>query len=313
MSYNFIALLGADDPEMRAIKSVLEINKIKTVFATKNGQRVHPGNAYDADAPEVPSGMGIIVIECGWNGMSDVIVIDHHRPGDPGYGKDCSQYWTASSLGQIYELLGLPRNEEASLVAAIDHCAADAFQGRCPGVDAESARLTRRRQIDESFPDLTSADRERMLSPIMTALGFAGLATITMGASHAVLDFASPNVAGFEPTSVGVLDPGYSYQYLMLQQIWLEKFSEQYDGMIFLHRDVSGGPEKCVFNGKPETVRAFIEDWAPRRGLVRIYGNPERGYAGGYIEPRATPQATSPGRIKRLFSGVTRLIAAPRG
>jgi hypothetical protein len=33
-----------------------------------------------------------------------------------------------------------------------------------------------------------------------------------------------------------------------------------------------------------ETVHTFMEEWAPAHGLQRIYGCPERGYAGGYVK-----------------------------
>ena len=308
---NFVAVVGADDPEMKEIVEILATNGVETIFAERGGRRVHPGNAYDADAPEVPTGAKIIAIECGWPGMADVTVIDHHRPGDPGYGMGASEYWEASSIGQVYGLMGIPSNPEAKAVAAVDHCAADAMHGRCPGVDAETARATRRRQINAAFPNLTARDREALLEPIMTALGFAGLATVEIGGSHAILDFASQSVAPFEPTGIPTLAAGYSYEYLMLQQIWMENLSRQFDGMIFLHRDVEGGPEKCVFNGKQETARAFMNEWAPSRGLVQIYGNPERGYAGGYIEPGSNKK--TPKHIKKLFSNITKLISTPRG
>src|SRR5690606_34294520 len=35
-----------------------------------------------------------------------------------------------------------------------------------------------------------------------------------------------------------------------------------------------------------EMVRAFLESWAPREGLVDIYGDPARGFAGGYVGGR---------------------------
>lgn len=30
-------------------------------------------------------------------------------------------------------------------------------------------------------------------------------------------------------------------------------------------------------------VKAFVEEWAPSQGLVDIYDEPARGFAGGYL------------------------------
>lgn len=45
------------------------------------------------------------------------------------------------------------------------------------------------------------------------------------------------------------------------------------------------GRRKVVLGGHttPETVRAFMAEWAPAQGLVDIYGDPARGFAGGYM------------------------------
>src|SRR5690606_5914134 len=36
-------------------------------------------------------------------------------------------------------------------------------------------------------------------------------------------------------------------------------------------------------NASPETVRAFMNDWAHAQGLTDLYGDPARGFAGGYM------------------------------
>jgi len=33
----------------------------------------------------------------------------------------------------------------------------------------------------------------------------------------------------------------------------------------------------------PEAVEVFMREWAPAQGLVDIYGDPDRGFAGGYL------------------------------
>src|SRR5690606_3150380 len=70
------------------------------------GERVHPGNAYRCPIPVAPEGATVYAVECidtlpeGW------VRIDHHRPGDPGYGRPPSEFLSASSLGQVITALG---------------------------------------------------------------------------------------------------------------------------------------------------------------------------------------------------------------
>ena len=98
-------LLGAGDPEMQVIESLLDSCSQEWEYATADGRRVHPGNAYRADP--VSSEARLVFVECRF--LSDIpddhIVVDHHNPGDPGYGSGPDEFWTGSSLGQVVELL----------------------------------------------------------------------------------------------------------------------------------------------------------------------------------------------------------------
>src|SRR5690606_29652708 len=107
-------ILGAPDPEMELIERLLRKCGESVVYATdENGKRVHPGNAYRCPVPAVPEGATVYAVECidvipeGW------VRIDHHRPGDPGYGCPPSVFFPASSIGQVItELDLLGRSEE---------------------------------------------------------------------------------------------------------------------------------------------------------------------------------------------------------
>ena len=61
-------------------------------------------------------------------------IVDHHYEGDPGYGMPPDKYWEASSIGQVYQLIGLEPTEEAKMIAAGDHCLYAAYHGMCPGI-----------------------------------------------------------------------------------------------------------------------------------------------------------------------------------
>src|SRR5690606_12375592 len=59
--------------------------------------------------PEVPEGATVYAVECvdvlpdGW------VRIDHHRPGDPGYGRSPEEFMAASSIGQVIADLATQR------------------------------------------------------------------------------------------------------------------------------------------------------------------------------------------------------------
>ena len=59
------------------------------------------------------------------------------------------------------------------------------------------------------------------------------------------------------------------------------------DGVCFIADeppDRSGRTKVVCQNGTPEQVSALMA-WAPSQGLVDVYGDPERGIAGGYVQP----------------------------
>lgn len=104
MNAERIWVLGASDPEMEQIERLLSEAGQDFTYATVDGQRVHPGNAYQAELPAAATGTTVYLVECDGlqrpNG-AEVVVIDHHRPGDPGYGRPPEDFLPASSIGQV--------------------------------------------------------------------------------------------------------------------------------------------------------------------------------------------------------------------
>jgi hypothetical protein len=43
------------------------------------------------------------------------------------------------------------------------------------------------------------------------------------------------------------------------------------------------GRRHVVASGSRLQIRAFLRSWAPAQGLTDLYGDPERGFAGGYM------------------------------
>ena len=112
---NRLWILGAPDPEMQAIETLLRECGERVAYALdERGERVHAGNAYadgctwyspeqpDPTAPGAVAGEDytLYCVECAPTAR-DRVRIDHHRPGDPGYGRPPSEFMPASSLGQV--------------------------------------------------------------------------------------------------------------------------------------------------------------------------------------------------------------------
>src|SRR5690606_12674397 len=48
-------------------------------------------------------------------------------------------------------------------------------------------------------------------------------------------------------------------------------------------RERDGKTKVVCQSGTPEQIDAFMRVWAPAQGLTDIYGDPSRGFAGGYM------------------------------
>lgn len=152
---NILILFGEKDPESEFARKVAQENglSIGTVISHGKpavGREVYFAENFRWDSPQIPFNetTGVIFFESNLAeplpGV-EVIHIDHHHPGDRGYGKSAQQFWEASSLGQLMDFLSgyeLPDNptSEMRVIAAVDHCLTDALEGKCPGVEVKEVR-----------------------------------------------------------------------------------------------------------------------------------------------------------------------------
>jgi hypothetical protein len=306
-----VFVLGAPDPEMELIEHLLKEHGLPVVYAVgPSGQRVHPGNAHWAALPEVVdlTGTGrIVFIECD---LTDLSVIpdwvwglrrlDHHHQGDPGYGLPPSRFLEASSLGQVLafcategltwwsdveggdQLAGdflfadggwklrlragtWPVPQDYVLAAAADHCLAAAYQGQCPGVRpdelmawrAASRAKAQRRLIAAVMEDIEMARRRLLEAPRIT-VGIRG--------DHETDEWGSLQLADLRGQQVPELP---------------EAAASEGIPFIASTRD-QDGREKVVLQAAPAPlVSAFLAgEVVP--GLIDVYGDPARGFAGGY-------------------------------
>jgi len=266
----YFFLGGASDPEMQMMNSIVREVGMSFAYATAGGKPCHPGNAYKADSVEVPEGQHFVVIECepkNIGNFPDVVRIDHHRPQDPGFHMGPAQYWEAASIGQLYRLLGIEPTQEAKVMAALDHCFPAAVITQCPGVSSDEVLNLKIEEIAKGTR--VTEEEVRGRTSFFHNL-VAEVPEVVMG-KQKVKDLRTY-----------YMGEGYSLDLLAAQ---VAVALEGQTALVRL-RDRAGEPEKVALSGNatPETVRAFLEEWAPAHGLVRTYGVPARGYAGGYVE-----------------------------
>lgn len=249
-------VLGAADPEMNAIEEMAKKAGCAVVYAMAAGKRVFPANAYKADAVEgeINGEVGeVVFVECRVRGVSSAVVIDHHNPGDPGYGLSPEQYWEASSVGQAAKLLGVEKTSALAMVAAADHCLGHAYQGKCPGVDpealmewrAQSRAAFQKRTVGEVLSDVEMARKALRLAPKVT--------------------YAGVDVADFGDSTVAELPEAAAREGVPFQATT---------------QTPDGRTKVGLMSAPAAVVRAWMD--AQKGTLKEIYGDPERGFAGGF-------------------------------
>ena len=275
-----VFILGVNDPEMQEIEKILQEQGESYQYAMSGGRRVHPGNAYKADEPSyVGNEHEIVFVECGMEGGLEeenealprqfgIHHIDHHRPGDHGYGLPASDFWQASSLGQLCKMLDVVPSQDQLVLAAMDHCPAAAIRGECPGVSAQEV-LERKIQEIAKATNHSAGDVRRKISLYSDLIEKSPFLSISMDGGMLV------------DMREYYLGEGYSVELLAAQTAALAGGHT----VLLKHRDAPGKPEKWLISGhaSPDVIEAFIKHWAPSKGLVGIYGVPNRGYAGGYL------------------------------
>lgn len=276
-----VIIFGGEDVESAAARVVARNQGYTTATAvTADGKKVHNGNAYQATSCLVDEESGTngvtqaIIFECSPAAAGELPVIarcDHHNPGDPGWDMGASQYWEASSLGQLCTLLGVEPTPELRLVAAGDHCPAGAYLGQCPGVDsAEFAEFRLAGKVAFYATNPRTADKAD-----------AGKIRAAMEAAKVVLEAA--------PVVNGVRDLRTAGEVDELPEAALSTGMAYMASLPDTDRERKPtGNTKIVIGGHttPEDVRAFMV-WAATltNRVGEPYGNPDRGFAGVIVKP----------------------------
>lgn len=273
-----MVIFGGQDYEEQAAREVARQAGCVLATATVGGEPVHTGNAYRADGFKVDEGdlatvERIAIFECSSAVAGDLKVVarcDHHNPGDHGYGLGADQYWEASSLGQLCSLFGAERTHELELVAAGDHCPADAYAGRCEGIDPVeflNFRIAGKVAFYATNPHTADkADAEKIRAAITVAKQKLADAELVDG----VRDLREAGMIDELPEAA-----------LSIGEVYMASLPDT-------DRDRNPtGNTKYILGGHttPETVTRFME-WGnllPNR-VGDAYGNPTRGFAGVIVK-----------------------------
>jgi hypothetical protein len=163
------------------------------------------------------------------------------------------------------------------LTAAADHCLGAAYRGKCPGVDPDALmrwRAESRARYQRRSVEAILADVERAKEALQNARRLDLVPGVPC-CQH--LD--CPECAGYG--TVG----GVNVRDMRGQHVpeLPEAATRLGLGYVADVRDGRDGRRKIVCSGDAEQVRAFLEVWAPAQGLLDLYGDPARGFAGGYV------------------------------
>jgi hypothetical protein len=179
------------------------------------------------------------------------------------------------------------------LVAAADHCLAAAYRGKCPGVEpdrlmrwrAESRAKFQGRSVEAVLADverareaLRAAPEIELRGPILCPWHEGGI--VRNRRSDDCFNERGTDWAD-EPCR-----PAITARDMRGQKVPELSEASAREGLCFIADGLPSrdGRRKVVCqSGSPEQIRAFMETWAPSKGLLDIYGDPERGFAGGYL------------------------------
>ena len=320
---NFLFILGAPDPEMERIESLLKFHGAAVAHATSGGKRVHPGNAYKADGvdtsdqPAVLDRTEIFFVECDLPGAfggydeeygysHELYWVDHHRTGDPGHGTKPEYFLNGSSLGQVYLLLaemgvqfpggpggpgtttGLhyhgsfgwyigygeagetehmisPIPFDHVYAAAADHCPAQAYQGQCPGVDPDMLMEWRA----ETRAQFQGCDPQELLDQVRETVERLESAQAEAIRIHGEPDkcISIPHRFGGKPTLPELPEAAMRLGVAVEAQV----------------KDRDGRTKRTLMgNTDPALVQKWMDEWKAMG--CEVYGSPERGYAGAYLD-----------------------------
>lgn len=291
----FTYILGAMDLEMATIKHLLQTEGCIVVNATVDGfQKVRASAAYSS--VETPSQSTVWIECCSAKGKaalrnSGAVLLDHHHKGDSGYDVGPEDYLRGSSIGQLLYFMVqngyLPRWEkvhtyekdgysyeggraylsyhgakyavpyEYKYAAAADHCLANAYKGACPAIDVEALKMWRLTKL-ATFKKMTTT---KLMELITKEEEILKKCPIIMMGEYKVIDARQEDLYHSKEAGANIGMPLLTSKEL----------------------STATGAKVMLQATNQEVISYFMEEWAIEMDMTSVYGNRNRGIAGGFI------------------------------
>lgn len=328
-------ILGASDPEMAAIEALLHQCGEQVAYALdERGERVRGGNAYGGWAMPSAWGRAVYLVECDPRRTGHLrrgpdrepfipaahdnederpilkMLIDHHRPGDPGYGRPPAEFLLASSIGQVIsELARLGRLPWASTRR---RCGTPARSSRIRWLNAGQGERNRSGWVVD-VPERSGPPEQAIDIPddlVLTAAADHCLAAVYRGecsgadpdelmrwrvgtraahqgrsAEEILADVDRARAALLTAPEVAIGECPTTVRDMRGRHVPELPEAAARAGVPFLAsmRDHDGRTKVVLQVATPEVLAAWPA-WAAREGIVDLYGgDPARGFAGGYL------------------------------
>lgn len=280
-----IFILGAPDLEMNVIENILKAIGVDYLFASPDGvKRVTALNAYSEGLRFIPGHSGgntvpvsntpqeplWIMVECGgYDITGGVLKIDHHYPGDSGYDKDHFQHWEGSSIGQVSTLLqslgyvwywqSITGGVDPRIISASDHYPAHAIKGWVPDVSPKDLIDFRVSMLSAKY-SVPSSEIMRRLKRNVRAIH-----------RH----FPTRKLGG----ELLYMVPSNNRLDMLTDSAFLACVPVE----VKYPCKVTGAARISLISCTSEIgVRTWMEEMQDK--VTGLYGNPLRGYAGGYLK-----------------------------
>lgn len=261
-------VLGNKDPEMNMIERIITQDiGAPFIYASIDGVQCNAKSAQHAtDIPKNfdPKKHNMICVECTVQGVEGFQRIDHHSAGDPGFHLGAKDFWEASSIGQLCIINDIEPTREQRLIAAMDHCFAEAVKGNCPGVAQKDVLKLKVDEIAKS-----SGKTVEQVNALIAH--YIKLIPEKIETMH---DVQIVNL------TANIMDEGYNADYLAAQTAATMKgvgilVCRYHDNKKLLKYSIGGDVTE-------KTIEFFEGVWAKENGLKDIYAMPTRAMAGGY-------------------------------
>jgi len=293
-----IFIIGSKDMSMDSAELLFKLTGSDFTRATYKGKRVHSRDAYNmkADTVDTTGYDDVIFIECNVPIIGDptnIINIGHQKRWEYGYGKPPEEFWGASSLGQIWDMVvrGESTPKSRYKYVASSEYLSWAYKNRCTGIRPDflfERRVRTKAAYRKKTENFIKDDIDRASKVLDNIIKMGNILHMN---GEDVIDLRD----GFEICnkcrriifSDSVVYPPEDSSCLHLKSIKAYDFSELLEASakngipILLTKLDKGGCETKFFISASDGRGAheLMHKW----NLKDIYGDPGRGMVGGYV------------------------------